>query len=48
MQRNNLIKSCITEVSGIVGNLRQKRNENPDDVAVIRELRREQNKVLFW
>lgn len=45
-ERQQLIKQCISEVSGTVSTLRQQR-EKSEDPALTMTLRKEQNKVTF-
>jgi len=46
-QRSKMIKSCITEVSDIVSNLRKQREDGADDPSITMKLRSERNKVVI-
>ncbi|KAK7494553.1 hypothetical protein BaRGS_00014206 [Batillaria attramentaria] len=43
--REAVIKKCISKVSADVNNLRQLKQENPDDGDVLKKLRKEQTKL---
>merc|ERR1719286_104025 len=43
--REKAIKTCITKVSGDVSKLREAKLANPDDVDVLKALRKEQTKL---
>uniref|UniRef100_A0A8C1TBE6 Protein MIX23 n=1 Tax=Cyprinus carpio TaxID=7962 RepID=A0A8C1TBE6_CYPCA len=46
LSRDKAIKSCITETSAVVGQLRAKRAKDIDNLSVIKQLRKEQTKVM--
>uniref|UniRef100_A0A8C1C9Y2 Protein MIX23 n=1 Tax=Cyprinus carpio TaxID=7962 RepID=A0A8C1C9Y2_CYPCA len=46
LSRDKAIKSCITETSAVVGQLREKRAKDSDNLSVIKQLRKEQTKVM--
>ncbi len=43
--RDNAIKDCIAKVSDNVKDLREKRDKDPDNFEVIKQLRKEQTSV---
>ncbi|XP_071485372.1 protein MIX23-like [Diadema antillarum] len=43
--REGTIKRCIAEVSASVSTLKQQRDANPDDLKVMKDLRKEQSKL---
>uniref|UniRef100_A0A8C1TCH1 Protein MIX23 n=1 Tax=Cyprinus carpio TaxID=7962 RepID=A0A8C1TCH1_CYPCA len=45
LSRDKAIKSCITETSAVVGQLRAKRAKDIDNLSVIKQLRKEQTKL---
>ncbi|XP_016127220.1 coiled-coil domain-containing protein 58-like [Sinocyclocheilus grahami] len=45
LSRDKAIKSCITETSAVVGQLREERAKDGDNLSVIKQLRKEQTKL---
>lgn len=45
LSRDKAIKACITETSAVVGQLREKRAQNSDNMSIVKQLRKEQTKV---
>ena len=45
LTRDKAIKSCIAQTSEVVGQLREERAKDSDNLALIRQLRKEQTKV---
>lgn len=43
--RDKAIKSCIAQTSEVVGRLREERGKDSDNLALLKELRKEQTKV---
>ncbi|XP_077202443.1 protein MIX23 isoform X2 [Paroedura picta] len=43
--RERLIKSCIAQTSHVVKNLQEERNTSPEDLALLKTLRKEQTKL---
>jgi hypothetical protein len=43
--RERVIKTCIAQTSAVVKNLREKREKDLDDLALLKQLRKEQTKV---
>lgn len=46
LSRDKAIKSCITETSAVVGQLREERAKDSDNLSIIKQLRKEQTKVI--
>ncbi len=46
LSRDKAIKSCITETSAVVGQLREERAKDSDNLSIIKQLRKEQTKVM--
>lgn len=46
LSRDKAIKSCITDTSAIVRQLREKRAKDSDNLTIIKQLRKEQTKVI--
>lgn len=46
--RDKAIKSCIAQTSEVVGRLREERGKDSDNLALLKELRKEQTKVSWW
>lgn len=46
--RDKAIKSCIAQTSEVVGRLREDRAKDNENLALIKQLRKEQTKVSFW
>lgn len=44
--RDKAIKACIIETSEVVGRLRDARAKDSDNLSIIKQLRKEQNKVV--
>ncbi|XP_038243999.1 protein MIX23 isoform X2 [Dermochelys coriacea] len=44
--REKIIKSCIAQTSNVVKTLREKREKAQDDIALLKQLRQEQTKVM--
>lgn len=47
LSRDKAIKSCIGQTSELVGRLREERAKDSDNLALIKQLRKEQTKVSF-
>lgn len=47
MSRDKAIKTCILETSEVVGRLREARVKDSDNLSIIKQLRKEQNKVVL-
>ncbi|XP_020483747.1 protein MIX23 [Labrus bergylta] len=45
LSRDKAIKSCISQTSQVVGQLRQERAKDSDNLALIKQLRKEQTKL---
>ncbi|XP_077100771.1 protein MIX23 [Siphateles boraxobius] len=45
LSRDKAIKSCITETSAVVRQLREKRAKDSDNLSIIKQLRKEQTKL---
>lgn len=45
LSRDKAIKSCIAQTSEVVGHLRQERAKDTENMALIKQLRKEQTKV---
>lgn len=45
--RDKAIKSCIAQTSEVVGRLREERTKDGENMALIKQLRKEQTKVSF-
>ncbi|XP_016296732.1 coiled-coil domain-containing protein 58-like [Sinocyclocheilus anshuiensis] len=45
LSRDRAIKSCITETSAVVGQLREERAKDSDNLSIIKQLRKEQTKL---
>uniref|UniRef100_A0A8C2KQM3 Protein MIX23 n=1 Tax=Cyprinus carpio TaxID=7962 RepID=A0A8C2KQM3_CYPCA len=45
LSRDKAIKSCITETSAVVGQLREERAKDSDNLSIIKQLRKEQTKL---
>lgn len=45
LSRDKAIKSCIAQTSEVVGQLREERAKDSDNLALIKQLRKEQTKV---
>ncbi|XP_058621773.1 protein MIX23-like [Onychostoma macrolepis] len=45
LSRDKTIKSCITETSAVVGQLREERAKDSDNLSIIKQLRKEQTKL---
>ncbi|KAL8202551.1 UNVERIFIED_CONTAM: Coiled-coil domain-containing protein 58 [Gekko kuhli] len=43
--REKLIKSCIAQTSNVVKNLQEERKTSPEDIALLKTLRKEQTKL---
>lgn len=43
--RERIIKNCIAQTSSVVKTLREEREKAQDDVALLKQLRKEQTKV---
>lgn len=48
MSRDKAIKTCIIETSEVVGRLREARAKDGDNLSIIKQLRKEQNKVVYF
>lgn len=46
LSRDKAIKTCIIETSEVVGRLREARAKDSDNLSIIKQLRKEQNKVV--
>lgn len=46
LSRDKAIKSCIIETSAVVGQLREERAKDSDNLSIIKQLRKEQTKVM--
>lgn len=46
LSRDKAIKSCITETSAVLGKLREERAKDSDNLSIIKQLRKEQTKVI--
>lgn len=44
--RGKAIKGCIAETSAVVGRLREERVKDSDNLSLIKQLRKEQTKVV--
>ena len=44
-QREHAIKRCISQASGVVQELRKKKEADPDNIEVLKHLRKEQSRV---
>lgn len=44
-QRNNIIKNCIAVTANRVKDLKTRKDENPDDIALYKDFKLEQRKV---
>uniref|UniRef100_A0A3B1JJ66 Protein MIX23 n=1 Tax=Astyanax mexicanus TaxID=7994 RepID=A0A3B1JJ66_ASTMX len=45
LSRDKAIKACITETSAVVGQLREERAKDRDNLSIIKQLRKEQTKL---
>lgn len=45
LNRDKAIKSCIAQTSEVVGRLREERAKDSENLALIKQLRKEQTKV---
>ncbi|XP_051971073.1 protein MIX23 isoform X2 [Xyrauchen texanus] len=45
LSRDKAIKTCITETSTVVGQLREERAKDSDNLSIIKQLRKEQTKL---
>lgn len=45
LSRDKAIKSCIAQTSEVVGHLREERAKDSENLALIKQLRKEQTKV---
>ncbi|XP_051543746.1 protein MIX23 [Myxocyprinus asiaticus] len=45
LSRDKAIKACITETSTVVGQLREERAKDSDNLSIIKQLRKEQTKL---
>ncbi|KAA0704746.1 Coiled-coil domain-containing protein 58 [Triplophysa tibetana] len=45
LSRDKAIKTCITETSAVVGQLREERAKNSDNMSIVKQLRKEQTKL---
>lgn len=45
LSRDKAIKSCIAQTSEVVGHLRQERAKDTENMALMKQLRKEQTKV---
>lgn len=45
LSRDKVIKSCIAQTSEVVGRLREERAKDGENLALLKELRKEQTKV---
>ncbi len=48
VSRDKAIKSCIKETSAVVGQLREERAKDSDNLLIIKQLRKEQTKVIIY
>ena len=46
MSRDKAIKACIAQTSDVVGQLREERTKDSDNLVLIKQLRKEQTKVI--
>ncbi|KAG7273345.1 hypothetical protein CRUP_030243 [Coryphaenoides rupestris] len=46
LSRDKAIKACIAQTSKLVGHLREERTKDEENLAVLRQLRKEQTKCL--
>ncbi|CAK6972885.1 protein MIX23 [Scomber scombrus] len=46
LSRDKSIKACIAQTSDVVGQLREERTKDSDNLALIKQLRKEQTKVI--
>ncbi|XP_051969931.1 protein MIX23-like isoform X4 [Xyrauchen texanus] len=47
LSRDKAIKACITETSAIIGQLREERAKDNDNLSIIKQPRKEQTKLKF-
>ena len=47
LSRDQAIKACIAQTSEAMGHLREERTKDADNLAVLKQLRKEQTKVIL-
>lgn len=48
LSRDKAIKACIAQTSEVVGHLREERAKDSENLAIIKQLRKEQTKVSLF